>query len=192
MKSLKTALLATAGVLIASTAHATFVGDQVDIHLGAPGVIPTLLNQPGTLVTDPGAEASHTINATFRADLGPTTLTLEYDVPTFNSPVGANIVWTITDMDLQGGLIGDITGISLSSGDGTKVANTGFTANSVMVEFTNFSTTPSDGTLSWVFDIDNNAPPPPPPGPTVPVPAALPLMAAGIGALGLMARRRQK
>ena len=65
MKSLKTALLATAGVLIASTAHATFVGDQVDIHLGAPGVIPTLLNQPGTLVTDPGAEASHTINANF-------------------------------------------------------------------------------------------------------------------------------
>lgn len=200
MKFLKTALMASAMTLAAGSANAVFIGDHVDITFD-PVAAPSFKTQTnGIAVVDPGVEHTEALNATFEADLGATTATFTWFYPGINGTVGSELIWTIADMDLQGGLIGGITGISFNAGASTgaagEVISSTSTANSIEVRFANFSHTASDPKRIWVFDIshDGVAPPPPPPPPTpdVPVPAALPLMAAGIGALALMARRRKK
>ncbi len=201
MKHFKTALLASAMTLTAGSANAVFVGDQVDFLLNAPNTVGAILSQTGTAVVDPGVEATGIFDIvgqvndpTWTADLSAAQLTLTYEWIGISSQIGDQILWTVSDMDLQGGLVGGITGISLNSTQGptsaAEIASTGFSSNSVSVELTNFTTQVNDAQRVWVFDITHDGVTPEPPD--IPVPAALPLLAGGIGMLGLMARRRKK
>lgn len=202
MKHFKTALLASAMTLAAGSANAVFVGDQVDFLLNAPNTVGTILSQTGTSVVDPGVEATGIFDIagqandpTWTADLSATQLILTYEWIGISSQIGDQILWTVSDMDLQGGLVGGITGIALNSTQGpasaAEIASTGFTSTSVSVELTNFTTQVNDAQRMWVFDITHDGEATEPPD-IIPVPAALPLLAGGIGMLGLMARRRKK
>ena len=143
----------------------SFQGSEVDADNVMPG--------PGPEAEYPGANDS--LNS---IDLTPGGLvTIDFDLGTATQ-VGAPVRWEITNIEFD--MDTEITGVTQLTGDPALLSSVSFAPDAITIGLVNFEVPPNDPTQSWSFQADFQ---------TVPLPAALPLLLAGLGGLALVGRR---
>ncbi|MBW4707200.1 VPLPA-CTERM sorting domain-containing protein [Roseobacter sp. YSTF-M11] len=166
---------AVAASLIASSASAAVVGDEVTGVLTALSV--SLLDET-TVVTDPGVEFSFSVGSGFLSfDIAETAVTVIYNLATFPS-VGAVTTWDVSGFDDQ------ITGFSLASGKANLIDAVSFTADSISLSVADFFAVNEGAVNTWIFDLETSVAP-------VPLPASGVLLVAGLAGLGFASRRNK-
>lgn len=168
-------LSATALITCLATAGsaATFNGDTADFRLSASG-LGEIAGQSSVI----GAGRELEISNELFLDMDDLTVKITYDITGFPE-VGADTTWNITGLDANDG--SRISGFTLTGGNGRLVSGTSFTADSLTIDFFNFTAAQSPGAQTWEFEIATSP---------IPLPATLPLMMLGFGALAMNRRRK--
>ena len=132
MKNLTfSALLSTVAVgLVAGSAQAALIGDEIDYSFGISGG-PTLVSG-SAIVTDPGAEFSGPVfggggTADVLIDVAADSFDLGFD---FDGALGVDLVWVLSDLDWVG-TPGEIVGVTQTAG--RSAVDISWTADSITI-----------------------------------------------------------
>jgi hypothetical protein len=167
----------SATALIACTATAgsaaTFNGDTAQFQLSGTGIGVVFDN-----TTTIGTSVEAVVNPNVLLDFDDTSFGITYDL-TGAASVGVETQWIISDLDSDDGSF--ISNVTLVGGNARLVSGIGFTRDSITIDFFNFTSAQSPGSQTWEFAITTSA---------IPLPASLPLMLLGFGALAMNRRRK--
>jgi hypothetical protein len=181
-----TAIAAATATLVTGTAQADFFGDTVSFVYYFPdsatvyadlgtGAVPVVFD---LRTSTPPVANTGTATVTVNADQ--IIVNLDPDFQQFWSPASFN-GWVLTDITQDPG----ITGVTIGSQSNFLLAASmiSFTSNSITVNWQGLDFGVNDAPSTVTLDVSFAAP--------VPIPAALPLFAGGLGLLGWMARRKR-
>jgi len=152
---------------------ATFNGDTADFELFADG-FGSAFQSTALINTDIEVD----FLPSFAIDVEGLTLSITFDLGT-EPELGAETTINVSDLDADDG--SRIVGLSQTGGNARLVSGTSTRHNSVSVDFFNFTSAQSPGSQTFEFVIETAA---------IPLPASLPLMLLGFGALAMNRRRK--